>query len=265
MNYRHIYHAGNFADVVKHITLIMLLQKLKEKDKPFAVLDAFAGLGIYDLTSNESQRTLESERGIGLLRNAPNLSSLTILEYLSIADSYEGLYPGSPMIAASLLRKDDKLIAAELHPSDYSALKYNMRRYSNAHIHHIDAYNAVKAFCPPKEKRGLVLLDPAFEAKDEFDKIIESVKLIKQRFNGGIVMIWYPIKDAHLVSKFYKDYKEVGYAESLKLEFEINGMEGMNKCGIIISNPPYIESALKEVMACLAKILDGKYQVSLLK
>lgn len=265
MNYRHIYHAGNFADVVKHITLMMLLQKFKEKDKPFAVLDAFAGIGLYDLASTESQKTKESERGIEALRTCLPLPPSIVMEYLCLIDTYGGLYPGSPMIATSMLREGDHLIAAELHPADYATLKYNMRRHKNTHVHHLDAYNAIKAFCPPKEKRGLVLLDPAFEVKDEFDKVLEAMKLIKKHFGGGMVMLWYPIKDERLVNKFYKDYKEVGYAESLVVEFEIGGMEGMNKCGIIIANPPYIEDDLREVINYLAKALDGKSNILLLK
>lgn len=265
MNYRHIYHAGNFAEVIKHITLMMLIQKLKEKDKPFAILDAFAGIGLYDLRSEEAQKTLESERGIGSLRSELSSPPSIITEYLRLIDSHTELYPGSPTITAHMLREADQLIAAELHPADYIKLKHNMRHSQNVHVHHIDAYNAIKAFCPPKEKRGLVLLDPAFEVRDEFDKILEALKLIKKRFAGGMVMIWYPIKEQSLVSKFYQRYKEVGYAESLTLEFEIGGMEGMNKCGIIISQPPHIEADLRDVMNYLAKALGGTYTISLLK
>lgn len=265
MNYRHIYHAGNFADVAKHITLMLLLQNLQKKDKPFAVLDAFAGIGLYDLQSEEAQKTLESERGVGMLRDNPTSAPSIVTEYLSLIDAYGGLYPGSPMISASMLREADRLIAAELHPIDYATLKHNMRRHKNVHVHHIDAYNAIKAFCPPKEKRGLVLLDSAFEVRDEFDRVLEAMKLLKKRFAGGAVMIWYPIKDTKLTNKFYKDFGEVGYVESLLVEFEIKGMEGMNKCGIIIANPPQIEAELSEIMNYLAKILGGKSQVTLLK
>jgi len=283
MNYRHLYHAGNFADVVKHVTLISLLKKLCEKDKPFAVLDAFAGLGLYDLASEEALRTKESESGVGALVSHgldPRASEVSrdprvkpvensrahgmqmppiITEYLRVTASHNGLYPGSPMIAASYLREEDQLIAAELHPADYATLKHNMRRHNNVHVHHIDAYNAIKAFCPPKEKRGLVLLDPAFEVKDEFTKVLDALRLIKKRFSAGVVMVWYPIKDKQLVEKFYKDYREVGYAETLTIEFEVNALEGMKKCGILIANPPYIEPELREAMDYLALVMGGGY------
>lgn len=265
MNYRHIYHAGNFADVIKHVTLLMLLQNLLKKDKPFAVLDVFAGLGLYNLSSDEAQKTFESALGINKLYVKPLSTPTVITEYLSLVDCFDGCYPGSPAIIASRLRKDDRLIASELHPEDYITLKRNLRHFNNVHIHHIDAYNAIKAFCPPKEKRGLVLIDPAFEVKDEFDKVIKAIELIKKRFAGSTVMIWYPIKNVKLVNKFYNDLKNVGYAESLLLEFEIKVIEGMNKCGIIVLNPPCIEFELSKTMDYLAKILDGDYHITLIK
>ncbi len=137
-----------------------------------------------------------------------------------------------------------------------------MRSSQNIHVHHIDAYNAIKAFCPPKEKRGLILLDPAFEVRDEFEKILTSMSMIKQRFTGGMVMLWYPIKDRRLVNEFYKDYEAVGYKETIRIEFEINGMVGMNKCGIMISNPPYAELEIREAMEYLAKVMGGEVVVN---
>jgi len=260
MNYRHIYHAGNFADVVKHITLMILLKKLKEKDKPFAVLDAFAGLGMYDLGSEEAQKTLESDYGIRRLASCPEMTPV-IQEYLDLISRCSGSYPGSPVIIASMLRENDRMIASELHPADYITLKRNMYRYKNAHIHHIDAYNAIKAFCPFQEKRGLVMLDPAFEVKDEFDKILDALTMIKKRFAGGLVMLWYPIKNRLLVNKFYADYKQIGYRETLTLEFAIKAIEGMNRCGIMITNPPDIAQELQATMKCLSITMDGEFKM----
>ena len=306
MNYRHIYHAGNFADVVKHITLISLLNKLQAKDKPFAVLDAFAGIGIYNLRSEQAERTNESEGGIYLLDNnltddAPKL----IKQYFEIVNGYNGaqsssgaieiegieldlriqrkcvisedndslfvdsrlrgndiggqsdnssIYPGSPLIISSLLRDHDRLIACELHKEDYQTLKRNMKLYSNSSIHNIDAYQSIKAFWPPKEKRGLVLLDPAFEARDEFDKIISALTLLKERFASGMVMVWYPIKDKKNVDNFYKKQKTIGYKETLFIEFELLSADraiGMNKCGIMICNPPFVKEEITKVMEYL--------------
>lgn len=258
MNYRHIYHAGNFADVAKHISLIILLKKFKEKEKPFAVLDAFAGLGLYDLQSEQAQKTLESENGVRRLLSYQKVTPI-IQEYLDLVKKYNGSYPGSPIIIASMLRSKDRLIAAELHPADYATLKYNMRRYQNSHIHHIDAYNAIKAFCPFQEKRGLILLDPAFEVKDEFNKILDAMALIKKRFAGSTIMLWYPVKDRLLVDKFYTEYKKIGFAETISFEFAIKATEGMNRCGVLIANPPYIEQELQDAMKSLTVAIDGKF------
>ena len=267
MNYRHIYHAGNFADVVKHITLISLINKLKNKDKPFAVLDAFAGLGIYDLNADQAERTGENKTGINQLYShlsddAPEL----IKQYIRLVKSYNHsdevtIYPGSPLIISSMMRSHDRLIACELHKEDYPSLKHNMALYPNSHIHNIDAYQSIKAFTPMPEKRGLVVLDPAFEVRDEFDKILSALKRLKQRFASGMVMIWYPIKDQKAINDFYQKQKEVGYNESLIIEFELLASEnlGMNKCGIMICNPPFIEAEIKEAMAYLTKkIYHGK-------
>lgn len=263
MNYRHIYHAGNFADLVKHITLIGLINKLKNKDKPFAVLDAFAGLGIYDLTLDQATRTSENRTGIKqLFANLTNNYPELIKQYIELVKSYNHsdqvtIYPGSPLIISSMLRSNDRLIACELHKEDYPILKHNMALYPNSHIHNIDAYQAIKAFTPLLEKRGLVLLDPAFEVRNEFDKIIDALEILKKRFASGMVMIWYPIKDQKAINIFYQQQKEIGYSETLIIEFELLGDDtmGMHKCGIMICNPPFIEEEIKEAMVYLSKVI----------
>lgn len=260
MNYRHIYHAGNFADVVKHIILIALVNNLKKKEKPFAILDAFAGIGLYDLKDERPNKTSEYSKGIALLYDSLRRGDLPqlIQQYLEIIKDFndEGnieYYPGSPMIIQSLLRSGDRLIASELHKADYLELKQNMRSY-NAQLHNLDAYNAIKAFVPPKEKRGLVFIDPAFEVKDEFSKLIASLKQIKTSFLTGLVMIWFPIKDANPVNQFYQKYREIGYKESLLLEFEVGAASDslaenkMQKFGILIANPPFIKDEITSAM-----------------
>lgn len=277
MNYRHIYHAGNFADVMKHTILVTLLAKLKEKDKAFTVLDAFAGLGIYDLASEESQKTDEYKNGIGMVLKdselAPGAPS-SLMQYISTVRSlnsagYVSLYPGSPYIIAHLLREQDELIASELHTQDYETLKYNIKGwFADASIHHLDGYNAIKAFLPPKNNRGLVLLDAAFEVKNEYLKIIEALKLIRKRFSAGVVMIWYPIKDRKLVDKFYESLEDTGYPEFLRVEFEIDDkFIAMKKCGVVIANPPYINSEIEVLFKYLSVHVyenRAKYSVELI-
>ena len=177
MNYRHIYHAGNFADIVKHLVLIAILEQLKKK--PFAVLDAFAGLGLYDLNSEAAAKTLESDTGINKLLQATDPIPQLLQTFLNIVNLV-GLnhYPGSPFIIKQLLRPNDRLIACELHPSDYLSFKKLLPN----NTHNIDAYNAIKAFLPFKENRGLIFLDPPFEVKNEFQKLLEALKKISYEF-----------------------------------------------------------------------------------
>ncbi|MGV2432498.1 MAG UNVERIFIED_CONTAM: 23S rRNA (adenine(2030)-N(6))-methyltransferase RlmJ [Rickettsiaceae bacterium] len=162
MNYRHIYHAGNFADLLKHLVLISIIEKMKEKPTPFTVLDAFAGIGIYDLDSPEASKTLEHENGVSLFlekisekKDIPDVC----MKYNEIIDKLNNmpglhLYPGSPYIISETIREDDSFIACELHKGDYLMLRENIRQ----NIHNMDAYNAIKAFLPPKNNRGLVFL-----------------------------------------------------------------------------------------------------------
>ncbi len=269
MNYRHIYHAGNFADIVKHIILISIINNLKLKAKPFAVLDAFAGIGLYDLKDERPNKTKEYNNGIGLfyeLQSSSSNESLPALinQYLNIIKDFNSgndleYYPGSPMIISYLMRRCDSLIASELHKDDYLELKENMSS-TNAKIHNICAYNAIKAFCPPKEKRGLIFIDPAFEVQDEFKKLIAVLQHTKSSFLNGLVMIWLPIKDTIITNDFYQKYKLLGYKESLLLEFEIAKNTDvldnkMNKFGILIANPPYIQKDLTEALDYLVNIV----------
>lgn len=270
MNYRHIYHAGNFADIFKHLTLVSIITKMQEKESAITVLDAFAGTGIYDLSSPEAQKTQEYLNGIGNLiefqsdntkigqRQIQDLNNDFITKYLNIvlnlSNAKNGLfYPGSPYIISQILRKQDHLVATELHPQDYASLKYNLRSF-NAAVHLQDAYSAIKAFLPPKTSRGLVLLDAPFEVSNEYSKIIESLKIINKRFFAGIVMIWFPIKDPIVIKEFYNDLSSIGYKEYLKIEFTVSGLDKvMNKSGIIIANPPFIKDQLASLMQDLCQ------------
>ena len=270
MNYRHIYHAGNFADIVKHISLVAIINQLKQKEKPFAVLDAFAGIGQYDLSAEESLKTGESDYGIKrLLRsldtgfNHPKLLQL-FLNIINISSKSNlstprNIYPGSPMIIKNLLRDKDRLIASELHKGDYHSLKRLMLGVKNANIHYMDGYKATKAFLPFKENRGLVFLDPPFEVTNEFDKLLNIMKMIKQRSRNISVLVWYPIKDLIAVQSFYNNYKIIGFTESIIMEFKFNNSPtNMSRCGLLIANPPNVISELDEN---ISYIINNAYQL----
>lgn len=257
MNYRHIYHAGNFADIIKHVVLVSLIEHLKKKPKNFAVLDAFAGVGLYNIVSEAALKTGESDHGIKKLlavekssKDMPELLQLFLNTVKSYGSDY---YPGSPLITASLLRSDDRLIACELHPEDHNSLKELL-----PNTHNIDAYQAVKAFIPFKENRGLVFLDPPFEVTDEFNKIVASLRIIKHRAPSGCILIWYPIKDPREVKGFYHACQDIGFKESLIIEYELRSpslKDGMKKCGLLIINPPNIKNEITKATNYLARAL----------
>lgn len=261
MNYRHIYHAGNFCDIIKHLTLVAILKNLLKKPKPFTVLDGFAGVGIYNIASEAASKTLESNSGIKRLLKVCNNDQTKLPELLSdlidIVRSAgdENLYPGSPLIIKNMLRPADRLIACELHKQDFEYLKDVI----DTDIHNLDAYIALKAFLPFQEKRGLIFLDPPFEVRDEFIKLVNALKLIKARAENLCTLIWYPVKDKTQVQNFYTDCKSVGFKEILKIEFELSNKiiapsydkehvgekYYMNKCGLLIINPPHIQTELE--------------------
>ena len=228
MNYRHAYHAGNFADVVKHAALSRLVEYLKLKDKAFRVVDTHAGAGLYDLSSEEAQKTGEWLEGIGRLLEAklsPQAGALLApyLEAVSAANPKGGVekYPGSPLIVRHLLRPQDRLSAIELHPKDFQRLKALFAGDFQVRAIELDGWLALGAHLPPKEKRGLVLVDPPFEQEGEFDRLVDGLVRAHRRWPGGIYALWYPIKDRAAVARFRAGLKESGIPKILDVTFEI--------------------------------------------
>ncbi|MFB2602183.1 23S rRNA (adenine(2030)-N(6))-methyltransferase RlmJ, partial [Rhizobium phaseoli] len=201
MNYRHIYHAGNFADVLKHAVLARLIRYMQKKDGGFRVLDTHAGIGLYDLSSEEAQKTGEWLEGIGKLMEAelgPQVAEL-LEPYLSAIRELnpEGgirFYPGSPKLARMLFRPQDRLSAMELHPEDYARLHRLFEGDHHARITELDGWLALGAHLPPKEKRGIVLVDPPFEEEDEYQRLAKGLERAYRRFPGGTYCLWYPLK-----------------------------------------------------------------------
>jgi 23S rRNA (adenine2030-N6)-methyltransferase len=254
MNYRHIYHAGNFADVMKHALLIPLIRAMQRKDKPFLLLDTHAGIGRYDVLSEQAEKTGEWRDGIGkLLDNPPE----ALAEYVALVQRL-GLYPGSPAIAAELLRPTDRLIACELHPEDAATLRRNMRGTSAA-VHERDAYEALNAFLPPPEKRALVLIDTPFERTDEFATLATSLAAAWNKFRSGVFVVWYPIKHRAPIRAFFEALKQTPIRDAIAVEFlrrpDTNPI-GLNGCGLLIINPPYgfEDEAAPILAACAASL-----------
>ena len=261
MNYRHIYHAGNFADVFKHIILMLLVDYLKQKDKPFFLLDTHAGIGLYDLESEQAQKTGEALEGIYRLAKLKDPHPV-VRAYLDLVNEFDGLYPGSPKIMQRLLRENDRLVANELHPEDRETLQQNIGRDRQARVESMDGYLAMKALLPPAEKRGLVLVDPPFEVTDEFARMVKGLENAYERWATGMYVFWYPIKDRADIRNYHKGLADTGIGKIAAADFYLrkpHDPEILNGCGMAFVNPPWtLKEELHTIMAGLVPVLAEK-------
>lgn len=245
MNYRHAYHAGNFADVCKHIALLLVLRHLRLKDTPFFVLDTHAGIGSYDLQSAAARKTGEAVDGIARLWDRGG-GTKAVQDYLDLVRGFNRkgglrIYPGSPLIAQKLLRAEDRLIANELHPEDVLTLRHQLGPDQRVRVEHMDAYRTLKAFLPPPERRGLVLIDPPFEVTDEFERILQGLREAARRWATGIYMIWYPVKDDGAV-KFEAGLRELPFDHAKTVVIRQRAPDpdaSLPECGLAILNAPW--------------------------
>jgi 23S rRNA (adenine2030-N6)-methyltransferase len=237
MNYRHAFHAGNFADVVKHLALIGGLCHLRKKLAPFVVIDTHAGCGAYDLAGPEAVRTGEAADGIGRLRHAGGPELLAT--YLAMTAGTH--YPGSPLLSARLLRPQDRLIAVEKHPSDAAALAETLRPFAQARVEEADGYARLSALLPPPERRALVLIDPPYESPDEFAAVAQAFKTAYRRFATGLYLIWFPIKSVAEANGFCGEVLAVGAAKVLRIDVvRPAAAEGkLSAAGLLVVNPPW--------------------------
>lgn len=282
MNYRHAFHAGGYADVIKHVTLTTLIHSFLQKPTPYCYIDTHAGLGFYDLFIDFSGAKKEYKMGIEKIiqQNAPPSEIkryLTCVQFINnkLANSkYASLrfYPGSSMIARYFARAQDKIILCELQPQQYQSLRNHFAGDTQVAVHHMDGYQGLKAFLPPREKRGLILIDPPYEHFKEFERIIQHVSMALKRFQNGVYAIWYPIKDRLILQKFKSDLKEKINLPIFDLEITIYPEieQHLNGCGMLVINPPWkFDQKIKPLLTWLWKALtinrQGGYRSSFLK
>jgi 23S rRNA (adenine2030-N6)-methyltransferase len=270
MNYRHAFHAGSFADVLKHAVLVRTLLHLREKLTPFRVLDTHAGAGRYDLHGAEAKRTGEWRSGIGKLFDDPlGGDAGALLEpYLALVRAENaggGLrhYPGSPRIARALCRPQDRMIFCEREPGARKALAAVLGRDRRAKVSALDGWTVLKALLPPPERRGLVLVDPPFEEPDEFERMLEGLADAHRRFAGGSYLLWYAIKDPRAAESFCRRVTRLGIPKILRLELTIDAPRPdapLASCGLIAVNPPWtLEGEMKTLLPAIAARLGGAH------
>jgi 23S rRNA (adenine2030-N6)-methyltransferase len=280
MNYRHVYHAGNFADVAKHLLLVLCLDHLRKKDAPFFVLDAHAGTGYYNLQSVEAQKTKEYEAGIAkLIAAAPQSADVKLYLSKVQGDFEKQRYPGSPLIAARMLRDSDRLIANELHAEDVKILKKTLGPRKNAQVTQEDAYQSIRAHVPPPERRGLVLIDPPYEIENnEHDVLIKQMQEWKKRWPTGTYILWYPVKDSLPSAKLHEAAAALGLNRTWLCEYrdadlpplpasDRGDRKRMRSTGLIVFNAPFqvperAEAALGEIAGVLGGSVHARWLVT---
>ncbi|EEX51246.1 23S rRNA (adenine(2030)-N(6))-methyltransferase RlmJ [Pasteurella dagmatis] len=264
LSYRHSFHAGNHADVLKHIVLMLIIESLQQKEKGFYYLDTHAGVGRYRLFSEESEKTAEFEEGIGRLWQCDDLPE-EVARYIKLIKkfNYGGkelrYYAGSPLIAATMLRPQDRALLTELHPSDFPLLRNNFKEFENITTKRDNGFMQVKATLPPKERRGLVLIDPPYELKEDYDLVVNTIEEGYKRFATGVYAIWYPVVLRQQVKRMVRNLENTGIRKILQIELAVRPdteQRGMTASGIIVINPPWtLEQQMKKILPYLTKNL----------
>jgi 23S rRNA (adenine2030-N6)-methyltransferase len=267
MNYRHAFHAGNFADVVKHAVLVRILVHLRGKPAPFRVIDTHAGAGRYDLAGPEAGRSGEWRAGIARLLTTPvkDAARALLAPYLDAVAAFNeagGLtvYPGSPALVRAFLRAQDRLVACELEPNAAAELTRSFGGDRRSKAVAIDGWTALKAYVPPKERRGLVLIDPPFEAADDFQRLGAGLEGAHRKWPGGGYLLWYPIKDRRESEALARRLRRTGIGKILRAELAVAPPRNdgpLAACGLIVVNPPWtLPDELAVVLPELAKVLS---------
>jgi 23S rRNA (adenine2030-N6)-methyltransferase len=272
MNYRHAFHAGNFADVLKHVVLMMLVEHLKKKPAPFFFLDTHAGRGLYDLSESHAQRSGEYRNGIGrLLELREAALPQEVAAYLRLVRDSAGkghsaitAYPGSPVIVSRMKRPSDRMVLVEKLPKEADALRDTVGRQRLVSVIDGDGYAALKAHLPPRENRGLVLIDPPYESDLEFDRVLAGLENAHERWPTGSYCVWYPLTDRAGPARFHRSLERSGIRKVLDVTLGVlppDAQVGLGSAGLVIVNPPWLlDQRLKELMPRLHELLSPERQ-----
>ncbi|WED26735.1 23S rRNA (adenine(2030)-N(6))-methyltransferase RlmJ [Vibrio sp. DW001] len=273
LSYRHSFHAGNHADVLKHIVQSLILDSLKQKEKPFVYHDTHSGVGRYDLTHEWSEKTSEYKQGISRIwqqdSNPEEIQSY--LDAIRILNDNNELryYPGSPRIARAQLRSQDRMILTELHPSDYPLLEQEFHRDRQVKIYKEDGFQRLKGSLPPKERRGLVLIDPPYELAKEYRDVVNAIAQSHKRWANGTYAIWYPVVNRFDIEDMFKGLESLGIKNILQIELGVSpdtNERGMTASGMIVINPPWkLESQMEKILPFLKETIapiTGHYKVN---
>lgn len=262
LSYRHAFHAGNHADILKHLALLALVQQLRSKDKPFACLDTHSGNGYYEMDGAEARKT--GEAALGIMRLWPLADSLSfqdtlLRDYFAVLGQHNSaglnVYPGSPAIIQSQLRDQDRLTLMELHTTEIELLRQNFRRDQRISIHHRDGFEGAVALSPPTPRRGLMLIDPAYEDKSDYQRVVKTVQAVHQRWSTGIIAVWYPLLGRSRDQSDWLKHKLRAIADQVVIELIVAPQSeefGMHGSGMLIINPPWqfaerLEAALSVI------------------
>ncbi|WP_334054335.1 23S rRNA (adenine(2030)-N(6))-methyltransferase RlmJ [Pasteurella multocida] len=264
LSYRHSFHAGNHADVLKHLVLMLIIENLQQKEKGFYYLDTHAGVGRYRLFSEEAEKTAEFEQGIARLWQRDDLPE-EVARYIKLIKqvNYGGkalrYYAGSPLIAAKMLRPQDRALLTELHPSDYPLLRNNFKEFDNVTTKRDNGFQQLKATLPPKERRGLVLIDPPYELKEDYDLVVSAIEEGYKRFATGIYAIWYPVVLRQQTKRILKGLEKTGIRKILQIELAVrpdSDQRGMTASGMIVINPPWtLTQQMQNILPYLTNVL----------
>jgi 23S rRNA (adenine2030-N6)-methyltransferase len=275
LSYRHAYHAGNFADVFKHLVLVQCLEYLTRKDKPLVYIDTHAGAAGYALGCSQARMHREYEQGIGRLWERRILPD-AVARYLELVKDYNKsdklrAYPGSPWFARKLLRPQDRLELFELHPVEFTSLSRNIPQTRRLRLHQEDGFKGCIGLLPPVERRGLLLMDPAYERKGDYSQVIKTLSKAQQRFRTGTILIWYPLVDRRRTDGMVRALKSTGIRDVQQFELTIRPRErpGMGACGVLVVNPPWtLFATMQTLLPWLAERLsdpaEGQYRAAVL-